>query len=145
MPSESTIRRTLQRLDADGLDGILHEWLAEPASETHPAPAPPPGDRDAVAVDGKTLRGSGHGSAQRPRHLLAALDHRTGQTVGQIGIGQKTNEIPKLPDLLKPLDLTNVVVTIDALHEPGGDRHLARGRKGRPLCDGSEEKPTESV
>jgi len=76
----------------------------------------PRGDRDAVAVDGKTLRGSGNGSAQRPRHLLAALDHRTGQTVGQIGIGQKTNEIPKLPDLLKPLDLTNVVVTIDALH-----------------------------
>jgi hypothetical protein len=51
-----------------------------------------------VAVDGKTLRGSG--VADEPgRHLLAALDHADGVILGQVDVHVKTNEIPMFPTL----------------------------------------------
>jgi DDE_Tnp_1-associated len=49
VPSESTFRRTLQRLDADGFDDLAGQW-----AQRHTAPGP--GSRRVVAVDGKTLR-----------------------------------------------------------------------------------------
>jgi DDE_Tnp_1-associated len=67
VPCESTIRRTLQRLDADAFDHLA-------GARAQQRTAPSAGRRRVVAVDGKTLRGSATGT--RPgRHLLAALDH----------------------------------------------------------------------
>ena len=48
LPSESTFRRTLQRLDADAFDGLAGSW----AARRH---APGPGKRRVIAVDGKTF------------------------------------------------------------------------------------------
>ncbi len=84
--SESTFRRTLQRLDADAFDDLAGAWAAART-------APPPGGRRVIAVDGKTLRGSGHG-LEDSRHLLAANDHAYGVVLGQAEVGAKTNEIP---------------------------------------------------
>jgi hypothetical protein len=79
VPSESTFRRTLQRLDADSLDELADQWAAQQT-------APASGARRVIAVDGKTLRGSG--GDQRPaRHLLAALDHAHGVVLGQAEAG----------------------------------------------------------
>src|SRR5450755_221 len=62
VPCESTIRRTLQRLDADAFDDLAGAWAQQRT-------APAAGRRRVVAVDGKTLRGSASGT--RPgRHLL---------------------------------------------------------------------------
>ena len=55
--------------------------------------APGPKQRRVIAVDGKTLRGSGHGQ-ENGRHLLAAFDHAHGVVLGQVEVGAKTNEIP---------------------------------------------------
>ena len=84
VPSESTFRRTLQRLDADAFDDLAGAWAAQRTT-------PGPGGRRVIAVDGKTLRGSGQGSAGC-RHLLAALDHAKGAVLGQVEVGAKTNE-----------------------------------------------------
>jgi len=102
-PSEPTIRRTLESIDADALDGVLHDFLQQ-----H-------GLGRAIAIDGKTLRGSGHG-AERPRHLMAAVIHQIGMVVGQSAVDQKTNEIKVAQPLLDPLDLVGHVVTADAMH-----------------------------
>jgi predicted transposase YbfD/YdcC len=116
-PAESTIRRTLQRLDAAELDRLLGAWaqtrtITDGVGEL-------PGLR-AVAVDGKTLRGSGSNTAQGnpagQRHLLTAFDHTHGVVLGQVDVDAKTNEVPMLPTLLDRLDLTGTVVTADALH-----------------------------
>ena len=73
-PCESTFRRTLQNLDADALDDAAGAWAQQ---RTVPAP----GARRMVAVDGKTLRGSGLAGGPG-RHLLAALDHGHGVVLG---------------------------------------------------------------
>src|SRR6266511_23294 len=67
-PGETALRRLLQRLDVEAVDALVGGWLAEQLPE---------GDRAAVAVDGKTLRGARGADGQRP-HLLAALLHRHG-------------------------------------------------------------------
>src|ERR1035441_1968991 len=54
VPSESTFRRALQRLDADAFDGLA-------GARAQRRTAPGPGERRVIAVDGKTLRGSASG------------------------------------------------------------------------------------
>jgi len=108
VPCESTFRRTLQALDADALDEAAGGWAQQRT-------APARGTRRAIAVDGKSLRGSG--AADGPgRHLLAALDHGHGVVLGQADVEAKTNEIPMFATLLDRVDLAGAVITADALH-----------------------------
>ena len=115
-PGEATVRRVLARIDADALDRAIGAWLAA-RPPPRPANPPPPArsPRRAVAIDGKTLRGSGHhGHGQV--HLLAAMDHTTRGILGQTDVDPSTNEIARFRPLLDRLDLTDTVVTADALH-----------------------------
>jgi predicted transposase YbfD/YdcC len=117
-PAEATVRRVLARIDPDALDRAIGAWLASqpprPPS-TRPPPASTTRPRRAVAVDGKTLRGSGHHGAA-PVHLLAVMDHTSRRVLGQAGVDHTTNEITQFRPLLDRLDLTATVVTADALH-----------------------------
>jgi predicted transposase YbfD/YdcC len=109
-PSESTIRRCLQRVNHDQLDRVASAWLAARARATGP-PCP----KRVVAVDGKSARGARTGE-QRPVHLLAAFDAATGVVLGQTTVDGKTNEINAFAPLLDRVDLAGVVLTADALH-----------------------------
>ena len=111
------MRRVLARVDPDALDQVVGAWLARqqpPVPTTRPPPAPRR-PRRAVAVDGKTLRGSGH-HPRLPVHLLAAMDHTSRAVLAQTGVDGKTNEITRFRPLLDRLDLADTVVTADALH-----------------------------
>ena len=115
-PGEATVRRVLARIDADVLDRAVGAWLA---AQQPPSPATPPSPtprlwRQAVAVDGKTLRGSGHHQAA-PVHLLAAMDHTSRAVLAQTQVDAKTNEITGFQPLLEGLDLAGRVLTADAL------------------------------
>jgi len=122
VPCESTFRRALQHLDADALDEAAGGWAQQRT-------APPPGRRRVIAVDGKTLRGSGR--ADDPvRHLLAALDHAHGVVLGQVDVQATTNEIPMFAILLDRIDLAGAVVTADALHAQRGHAEYLAGQRG---------------
>ena len=97
VPCESTFRRTLQNLDADALDEAVGGWAQQRT-------APAPGTPRVVAVDGKTLRGSGV-AGEPGQHLLAALDHACGVVLGQASVEAKPNEIPMFATLLDHIDL----------------------------------------
>jgi len=122
VPCESTFRRTLQNLDADALDDAAGAWAQQ---RTTPAP----GGRRVIAVDGKTLRGSGAGG-EPARHLLAALDHVRGVVLGQVDVAAKTNEIPMFAVLLDRIGLAGAVVTADALHAQRAHAGYLAGRRG---------------
>jgi hypothetical protein len=79
------------------------------------ATQPQPAWRRAVAVDGKTLRGSGHhGHAQV--HLLAAMDYTSCAVLGQTTSITPPTRSPGSGPLLDGLDLAGRVITADALH-----------------------------
>jgi hypothetical protein len=122
----------LQRLDADRLDREIGQWLAR----QHPFAG------RALAVDGKTLR-RGHDSGQRAPHLLSAILHQEAVVVGQIAVEEKTNEIPKLPQLLDALALEDAVVTADALHtQQETARYLVEDKKADYLFVVKDNQPT---
>ena len=102
-PSEPTLRRTIQSVDADDVDRRVGTWLA---GRTESA---------AIAIDGKTLRGSTKGTAKAV-HLLGALQHGTCVVVGQQKVSDKSNEITAAQPLLESMELTGRVVTADAMH-----------------------------
>ncbi|HEV2781521.1 MAG TPA: ISAs1 family transposase [Actinophytocola sp.] len=109
-PSESMIRRLLQTVDPDLLAATIGRWLAART------PAPEPGSRQAIALDGKTMRGSRSRTAAA-RHVLAAADQATGVVLASTDVDSKTNEITRFDTLLDQIgDLRGVVVTADALH-----------------------------
>lgn len=132
MPSEPTIRRLLQSLDADALDTVLNGWLTDEELRVG----------DAIAIDGKSLRGSGHGARSRPVHLLSGLLHRTGPVLGQVDVGEKTNEISKLQDLLDPLDISGAIVTADALHsQTETARYLVEDKQAHYVMEVKKNQP----
>lgn len=118
-PSERTFRRVLKSIDTQQLDSKVGQWLAELC--------PLPGQ--ALALDGKTLRGSRDGNG-RAVHLLAAVVHGSGEVVAQTHVDSKTNEITRVEPLLRELDISGAVVTTDALlTQRAIARHIVEDKK----------------
>jgi predicted transposase YbfD/YdcC len=110
-PSETMIRRLLQALDPDLLTAAIGDWLTGRATTTEE-----PATRQAIAVDGKTLRGS-RSSGSTARHVLAACDQDTSVVLASTDVDGKTNEITRFAPLLDQIsDLRGTVITVDALH-----------------------------
>ena len=133
VPSESTFRRVLQRLDADAFDHLAGTWAARRTT-------PGPGTWRVIAVDGKTLRGSGHGD-ENSRHLLAAFDHAHGVVLGQVDVATKTNEIPMFTTLLDRVDIGDAVITADALHAQRSHAQYLAGRGAHYLLIVKRNQP----
>ncbi len=69
---------------------------------------------EVVSFDGKTLRGTRKAGAPAA-HLLSALGQRLGLTLFQHPVGDKTNEITVMSEMLRTLLIENRVITMDAL------------------------------
>ena len=102
-PAVSTLHEVFKRLDREAFEQALGGWLQERGMKSV----------EAVAVDGKTLRGI-HGEQLPGVHLVAAYAHQIGTVVGQQAVGDKENELGALPALLDRLDVGGRVVTGDA-------------------------------
>jgi predicted transposase YbfD/YdcC len=105
-PSGSLYRRLLPRLSADHFEWALASWVL------HTRPFQ---DQEPIALDGKTICGATSGEDRAP-HLLSFSTHASDETLLQVRVDAKTNEIPVAQDLLGWLLLTDRVITADALH-----------------------------
>jgi DDE_Tnp_1-associated len=91
-PDEATFRRVLESVDAAALEAAVGSWLAARVQAARP-PRPERPERRAVAVDGKTVRGTRHASSDgQGVHLLAAADQQAGAVLAQAKVDGKTNE-----------------------------------------------------
>lgn len=105
-PTGSLYRRLLPRLSVAHLEAALAVWVRGSLAAAADEP---------VALDGKAVRGAGTAEQAAP-HLLSASTHRSGETLVQVRVSAKTNEVPVARELLRALPLTGRVVTADALH-----------------------------
>lgn len=105
MPHAATYRRVLgSGVDVNELERVVGSFLSGCVKPT-----------EALAIDGKSLRGtipSGHTSGV---YLLAVYAPGSGVVLRQVEIGAKENELSATPSLLASLDLTGRVITGDAL------------------------------
>ena len=109
-PCAATLHTVLRRVDREAVEAKLGAWAEGLLGE---APQTEAGE-DAIAIDGKTLRGSQKQGAPGV-HLLSAFAHRLGVTLTQQAVDDKTNEIPVAVELLQHLVLQGRIVTMDAL------------------------------
>jgi hypothetical protein len=117
-PCAATLHSIFKRLDVRVLEAALGAW----AEEVLAALPAPDGAPEAVALDGKTLRGSRKAGAPGA-HLLSAVSHRLGLTLAQEAIPTKKGEQTALYTLLGSLLLDGRVLTMDSLHT---SRRVAR-------------------
>jgi hypothetical protein len=103
-PCKAALSNLLRRLDAAAFERALARWVR--------ARCPDLGD--ALAIDGKALRGSA--THELPGvHLLAAYAPRVAAVVAQVRVANKTNEHKAALELLGVLPLKGKVVTGDAM------------------------------
>lgn len=105
-PCAATFFLVFRALDRVAFEQVLGRWAGEVLGTTAPA--------DALAVDGKTLRGSRKQGAPGA-HLLSVVSQTLGLTLAQAAVDAKTNEIPVAPAVLRAVVLTGRVITLDAL------------------------------
>ncbi len=149
VPSERTFRRVLAGLDGDALDAATCGYAAdvvrgdaplpviaasddEPAereqrraatrAKTHPRPA---GLLPAAAIDGKLVHGARTPIGQV--FLVAAITHDRGVVLGQRQVPDKRGENAVIADLLAPLDVAGMMLTLDALHTTKKTARLITG------------------
>jgi len=72
------------------------------------------GGWQAMAIDGKTLRGT-QGDLLPGVHLLAAYAHEAGAVLGQLSVASKTNEHKAALRLLNLIPLKDTIITGDAM------------------------------
>jgi predicted transposase YbfD/YdcC len=106
VPSHDTFGRVFALLDPAELVACIQRWLDDLGREIGKH----------IAIDGKTLRGSGDkAAAGNPLHLVSAWASEARLTLGQVAVDSKSNEITAIPLLLELLDLKGAIVTIDAM------------------------------
>jgi predicted transposase YbfD/YdcC len=107
IPSHDTIARVFSRLDPEALNERFVAWVSS---------INPKYEREEVNIDGKTLRRSHDGANGKSAiHMVSAWANRAGLTLAQVKVAEKSNEITAIPELLKMLELSGCVVTIDAI------------------------------
>jgi predicted transposase YbfD/YdcC len=107
IPSHDTFNRVFALLDPAALQQGFQNWRQTLVEAT---------TGRLVAIDGKTLRpafdtADGKGAL----HLVSAWATANRLTLGQYAVDCKSNEITAIPELVKMLDLSGAIVTIDAM------------------------------
>lgn len=105
MPSHHTIRRILAySVYAEEIERLVGEYNQE-------------GEHGKVyALDGKAVRGMRKKDEEGNEYLLSVYDVEQAKVMAQVDVGRKENEITKAPKALKLVEISQKVVTGDAMH-----------------------------
>lgn len=136
-PAGSTLHNLLQELDWLALETQIRRWAA--AVEAHLGAARPADAEEALALDGKTMRGALKLDAAVTA-TVSALGHRLGLTAGAAEV-QGGDEIAAVEALLQNLVLAGKVVTLDALHTQRKTARIIRERGGQYLMTVKGNQP----
>lgn len=119
-PTGALYRWLLPRLVAEHVEAVLAAWV----QATLHAPADEP-----LVADGKTVRGARTAEAPAP-HLLSISTAQSQETLLQVRVDAKTNEIPVLQAVLPALPVAGRVILADALHTQVATVAAIRAQEG---------------
>jgi predicted transposase YbfD/YdcC len=113
IPSHDTFNRLFAALDPKAFLDCFLRWT----QSLRQAVA-----QEIVALDGKALRRALNGD-QSVKYVVSAWAEDNGLVLGQLKVADKSNEITALPQLLRVLELSGCIVTVDAM---GTQKKIAR-------------------
>jgi len=107
IPGDDTFRRLFARLDPEQFGRCFLSFAQSLHTHTK---------GEVIALDGKAVRHSfDAATGQAALHLVSAWATESGLALGQVKVDTKSNEITAIPALLKLLDISGCVITIDAM------------------------------
>ena len=113
-PSHDQLGIILARLDPVAFQRCFVAWAAALTKTS----------AEVIAIDGKTVRRSYQKKGgEEPIHVVSAFAARQRMVLGQVKVGEKSNEIVAIPALLGLLAIEGAVVTVDAM---GCQREIAQ-------------------
>src|ERR1700728_3435451 len=113
IPSHDTFNRVLAALDPKAFLDCFLRWTQ---SVRQAVP------QELVALDGKALRRALNAD-QSIQYVVSAWAEGNSLVLGQLKVADKSNEITALPELLRVLELSGCIVTMDAM---GCQKKIAR-------------------
>jgi predicted transposase YbfD/YdcC len=107
IPSHDTFGRVFSLIDPEEFQESFHSWT----QSIHELM-----DGQVIAIDGKQVRGSKDGFlGKQAIYMVSAWAEANELVLGQRKVDEKSNEITAIPELLKILDISGCIVTIDAI------------------------------
>jgi predicted transposase YbfD/YdcC len=133
IPSHDTFYRVFTRLDPDQFAACFGRWMAAACEGTGLVP---------VAIDGKSARRSRKDTFTGRLHLVSAWAAENRLILGQVSVADGSHEIAAIPELLRVLDLTGALVTLDAAGCQVGIARQIREKGGEYLLAVKGNQPT---
>ena len=137
IPSHDTLLRVLAVVCTALIEDVLRSWVAslrelcgEPTAGWH------------LPIDGKTERGScDRASGKKAIHSVSVFLSELGVVLGQRVVGEKSNEIVAIPDLLRSLNISGATITIDAMGCQREIAHVAIERNANYILQVKKNQP----
>jgi len=111
VPSRSVIRGVIENINFKSLQEIFYRW-ALPMVKIK--------EKEVISIDGKAIRGTAKNSRDKFQNFVSLVSVFASKRKQVLTTTkretQKENEIPKVQELLKMLNLKDVTFTLDALH-----------------------------
>ena len=105
IPSHDTFNRVFAALDPKEFLACFLRWTQSLRAAV---------SQEIVALDGKALRRALN-KDQSVKYIVSAWAESNGLVLGQLKVADKSNEITAVPELLRVLELSGCIVTIDAM------------------------------
>lgn len=116
IPSHDTIQRVIAIIEPSSLYTSTVKYLMNLIDNL----SKPNNEKDIKSMDGKTINGSSRSELTTdkvtPTNVMSIYSHDYGMSIIQDFIKEKSNEIPTGPELIKQLNLSNSIITADALN-----------------------------
>ena len=116
IPSHDTIQRVIAIINPSALYTSTVKYLINLIDNL----ATTQHEKDVKSMDGKTINGSSRSELTTdkvlPTNVMSIYSHDYGMSIIQDFIEEKSNEIPMGPELIKQLNLSDSIITADALN-----------------------------
>lgn len=110
-PSADTLLRVFALVEPEDFMEAFYSWIRDVLNSFSTIQEK---EIQRIAIDGKAVRAAAEKGDNIP-YIISAYLGNYGISIGQLKVGEKTNEITEIPRLLEKLDIEKCVITIDAI------------------------------
>jgi predicted transposase YbfD/YdcC len=133
-PSHDCLSDLFSVINPEDFMNIFIEWVSDIVERK---------TGEIIAIDGKAVRAARDKiNGGNTPYILSAYLSEIGISIGQVGVGKKSNEITSIPDLLKILDIEGCYITTDAMGTQENIANKIVTQKGHFVLKVKNNQPT---